>query len=777
MRSSLLRSSDLPAGEILAYAQAHRITPREIAFILKGETRLVRGDLRDKLPPWTGSQRDASILALFPLVSRILAGDPSYFLAEGEKLISFLGQDIESVIPLSHTQLRKIKKEIGGTVFNLLIETLPERYETRILAPTLQGIAPGDIATVTGTVTGWKRAWKSNAPWTMELAVGGKKTPVSFFGKVGQGYAAQFPEGSEVIVSGEVSQRTLIPTFTNPDIFRYDEIWKELLSGIVPFYRKIPGVSRIFLLRAMREASLQLMKFSGDWLPPALRSRYGFPDLILSLLNVHFPSPDLPKEQMETARTPYHSRLAFDKMFFFQYGSHLERRRADRRKPRRIAVNSAEARAVEQALPFTLTVAQKRVLAEIRRDLAAPEPMMRLLQGDVGSGKTMVMLLAALDVISSGYRAVIMAPTEILARQHYDTIARCSGGVAAALAVGGKSGKKKREMLESFRDAKLIVGTHALYENLDALPDLGLIIIDEQHRFGVSQRMELMNKATEPDVLVVSATPIPRSLALTLYGGVEISVLNEMPPDRLPIKSRFVPYTNRPKVVEHIVSIVTTEEKKGYWICPLVEESDKSDLAPVTAVYDEFRALLGDKVQLLHGRMKGEEKDRILTMLRDGSARMLISTVVVEVGVDVPDASFIVVENAERFGLAQLHQLRGRVGRGAIKSFAAFIAGEQVTEKAVERLSFMEQTSDGFKIAEYDLRLRGPGALTGLEQSGFRNDPYYLLAAQYGIEVQKASQAARRFLNDPDATDAERAFVARIFDTFFRERYQNARIG
>lgn len=777
MRSSRLNSSDIPAAAIAAYARERNLTPREIAFILKGETRLVRADLREGLPSWAGLLREEPILALFPLVSRLLAGDPAHFIAEGEKLLSFLAQDIESVVPLSTGQLRKMKKELGDTVFNLLVETLPERYETRILTTDLAGVAPGDIATATGTVVKWKPAWRATAPWTMEMAIGNAKIPVSFFGKIGKGYAAQFPEGSEVIVSGEVSRRTVIPSFTNPDIFRYDEVWKELLSGVMPIYRRIPGVSRLFHLRAVREASLRLMKFDGDWLPPVARGRYDWPDLIISILNVHFPAADLPADETAALGTPYHRRLAFDKMFFFQYGAHLLRRETAPRKPRTVRPFSKRAEEVEKALPFSLTNAQRRVLAEIRRDLAAPEPMMRLLQGDVGSGKTIVMLLAALDVIASGYRAVIMAPTEILARQHHDTITRCVPGVVAALAVGGRSGKKKKEMLDSFRDAKLIVGTHALYENLGALPDLGLIVIDEQHRFGVSQRMELMGKATAPDVLVVSATPIPRSLALTIYGGVSISVLNELPPGRIPVRTRFVPFANRRKVIEHVVSIIQGEGRKGYWICPLVEGSDKSDLAPVTAVYEEFRALIGDRARLLHGRMKGEEKESALAALRDGSANILVSTVVVEVGVDVPDATFIAVENAERFGLAQLHQLRGRVGRGAERSFAAFIAGEQVTEKAAERLAFMEHTHDGFKIAEFDLRLRGPGALSGLEQSGFRNDPYYLLAARYGIEVQKATQAARHLLASGDIAPEEQAFVARVFKTFFQERFEKIRIG
>lgn len=774
----MLRLSDIPVPEIRAFALENHATPREIAFILKGETRLVRSDLRRRLPPWAGSLREAPLLALFPVVSRILEGDSSYFLAEGEKLLSFFGQDIESAVPLHTPQLRKIKKEVGPTLFNLLVETIPERYETRILANSLRTVAPGDIATVTGTVQGWKRAWKATAPWTLTVIVGDMKIPVSFFGKIGAGYAAQFPEGTHVIISGEVSSRTLIPSFTNPEIFMYDAVWQELFSGYVPVYRKIPGVSRLFFLRTMREAVLRLMKFNGDWLPYVIRSHYEWPDLIMSIINIHFPAPDTPAEALETQHTLYHRRLAFDKMFFFQYGSLLERTRAGRSKKRHITVNTPLSQQIEANLPFSLTTAQKRVLAEIRRDLVSPEPMARLLQGDVGSGKTIVMLLAACDVIASGYRVIIMAPTEILARQHYETVQRWAPHLSSSLVVGGTSGKKKRDMLEQALSSRLIIGTHALYENLHTLPDLGFVIIDEQHRFGVAQRMALVEKADHPDLLVASATPIPRSLALTIYGGVDISVLNEMPPGRLPVRTRVVPFANRSKVVDYIVSIVTHEKKKGYWICPLVDESEKSDLAPVTAVYEEFRSLLGDTVQLLHGRMKSDEKNRILTLLREGTARLLVSTIVVEVGVDVPDASFVVVENADRFGLAQLHQIRGRVGRSSsMKSFAAFIAGEQASPKALDRLSFMEKTSDGFKVAEYDLKQRGPGALTGLEQSGFRNDPYYLLAAQYGIEVQKASQAARRFLNDPGTPEKERLFVTRVFDLFFKERFKKVRLG
>jgi len=430
---------------------------------------------------------------------------------------------------------------------------------------------------------------------------------------------------------------------------------------------------------------------------------------------------------------------------------------------------------VEKSLPFPLTRAQTRVLREIREDLFKTAPMNRLLQGDVGSGKTVLMLLAGLDVISSGYKCVIMAPTEILARQHHETILKFTENLDLKIVpmLGGVTGKKKKaKRLEDAAAANFIVGTHAIFDNLFEMKDIGLIIIDEQHRFGVSQRMKLSQKGLHPDILVVSATPIPRSLALTMYGGVAISVLNEMPPGRTPVKTKFVPDMNRQKVVDYIVKIVEQEGKKGYWVCPLVEESEKLDLNDVKTVFEEFKALVGDKALLLHGKMKGTEKEQIITKLRTGEANILVSTVVVEVGVDIPDATFMIIENAERFGFAQLHQLRGRVGRGKMKSFTALIAGSEVSKKATERLHFMEKTNDGFKVAEFDLKKRGPGALTGFEQSGFKNDPYFLLAAQYGVEMQKAHRAAENIFSPNNLSQAETNFIDKVFKLFFKEKLE-----
>jgi len=772
--------SDNLQESIKTFALQSHLHSREITFILKGRLKLLPKSALNSLPAWTGTFKEIDFNLVFDAVSRLLSSDSEIYIKEAEKLISFLNQDIESVVPLSRTQLKKIKKAVGDTLFSLLFEMMPEKYEERTFVKETSTLEPGEIATVAGKVHSWQKPFSKRAPWTMDFIAGGTRLKVVFFGKVGVSYASNFPAESEIIISGEVSKKSIFPSFTNPEIFKYDEIWKELLSGYVPHYKKIPGVSALFLLRSVREAVLKLMKYKGDWLPDVIRSRYRYSDLISSCINVHFPPLDLSLDYVLNKATPFHQRLAFDKMFFFQYAVFRDKNRVSVDKKRKITIESPLSLEAERGLPFALTNAQKRVLREIRFDLTSSEPMSRLLQGDVGSGKTVVMMLAGLDVIFSGYKSVIMAPTEILARQHYDTILKFVGedNIKIAAVMGGVTGKKrKRERLEEVRRADFIIGTHAVYENIEEMGDIGLIIVDEQHRFGVSQRMKLMGKAFHPDTLVVSATPIPRSLALTMYGGVGISILNEMPPGRTPVKTKFVRSENRNKVVEYVEKIVKEENKKGYWVCPLVEESEKLDLVDVHTVFEEFKDCFGERVKLLHGKMKGDDKEEIIGKLRRDEANILVSTVVVEVGVDIPDASFMVIENAERFGLAQIHQLRGRVGRGSIKSFSALIAGQNVSAKAEERLKFLTKTTDGFKVAEFDLKKRGPGALTGFEQSGFKNDPYFLLAAQYGLEMQKAHNVAEKVCAGGFLDEKEIAFIEKIFSMFFREKFERYKAG
>jgi ATP-dependent DNA helicase RecG len=694
------------------------------------------------------------------------------------KLLSFLNQPLESAVDLSKTQLKKIVAALGGKVFDFLIGNLPESYETRFLVTKFSDFERGKMATFKAKVVSVKRGF-GKIPSYLKVDLAGSLVTITFFGKLGMIYCNLYHEGDEVLVSGEVSPKSFAINLVNPEIFKFDEGWKTLLSGYIPVYKNIVGVSHLFMLRTAKMLVNLLSAHRGEWFPESLKKEFNFPGFVESLMNLHFPHLSADIDELNEFKTKWHKRIAFDQLFFFQFGSQFSAIGMRTDKNRRIKTESDLSVSVEKNMAFELTKAQKRVLGEIRSDLSSIYPMNRLLQGDVGSGKTAVMVLASLDVIAGGYKSVIMAPTEILAAQHYKTISQMvPENIKIELFLGGVTGKKKKaERLENAKKADFLIGTHALFENMEFMEDIGLIIIDEQHRFGVSQRMKLQSKSTHPDVLVVSATPIPRTLALTVYGSTEISVIDEMPPGRIPVTTRLVPAGNRVKVFDFVTEIIKNQNKKGYWVCPLVEESEneemKSEMKHVEGVYEEFSKVLGDKAALLHGRMKGEEKRVIIERLKNGEINLLVSTIVVEVGVDVPDAVFMVIENAERFGLAQLHQLRGRVGRGKAKSFCALIAGSDISEKAFNRLDFLSKTENGFKIAEYDLKTRGPGALTGLEQSGFKNDAYFLLAVRHGELVEKARIFTKNILASGD--DEYIKFCNRVFELFFAERFNRFR--
>ena len=694
------------------------------------------------------------------------------------KLFSFLSQPLESAVDLSKAQLKKITAALGGKVFDFLVGNLPESYETRFLVTKYSDFERGSIATFKAKVVSVKRGF-GKIPSYLKVDMAGSLVTITFFGKLGMIYCNLYKEGDEVLVSGEVSPKSFAINLVNPEIFKFDEGWKTLLSGYIPIYKNIVGVSHLFMLRTAKMLVNTLSGHRGEWLPESLKKEFDFPDFVESLMNLHFPHLSADIDELNDFKTRWHKRIAFDQLFFFQFGSQFSAIGMRTDKNRRIKIESELSVSVEKNMAFELTMAQKRVLGEIRGDLSSKYPMNRLLQGDVGSGKTAVMVLASLDVIASGYKSVIMAPTEILAAQHYKTISSMvPENIKIELFLGGVTGKKKKaERLENAKKADFLIGTHALFENMEFMEDIGLIIIDEQHRFGVSQRMKLQSKSIHPDVLVVSATPIPRTLALTVYGSTEISVINEMPPGRIPVTTRLVKAENRFKVFDFVTEIIKKQNKKGYWVCPLVEESEseelKSEMKHVEGVYEEFSQVLGDKAALLHGRMKGEDKRVIIDRLKNGEINLLVSTIVVEVGVDVPDAVFMVIENAERFGLAQLHQLRGRVGRGKEKSFCALIAGSEISDKAFNRLDFLSKTENGFKIAEYDLKTRGPGALTGLEQSGFKNDAYFLLAVRHGELVEKARIFTKNILASGD--DEYIKFCNRVFELFFAERFNRFR--
>jgi ATP-dependent DNA helicase RecG len=500
------------------------------------------------------------------------------------------------------------------------------------------------------------------------------------------------------------------------------------LGRIVPMYRRVANWSgrrlRTLIARAL-EGLLEVPDPLAALLPPEL----GLPRLDEALRKVHFPEPPASGaaleafvEELSSRQTPYHRRLAFEELLAL--AAVLERERGRRRRQHAPAcVVTEEIReSARNVLPFHLTAAQRRVLAEIVADLQKEYPMARLLQGDVGSGKTIVAALSALVALASGHQVALLAPTELLAQQHHLTLARLLKPTPyqPGLLIGSLPAAEKQRMRRHLAEgtAQLVVGTHALIEDAVVFGRLGLAIVDEQHRFGVAQRQALLEKGASPHLLVMTATPIPRSLALSLYGDLEVSVLDEMPPGRSPVRTVLRDDAARGKLAEFLRREIG-EGGQVYWVFPLIEESDKISARAIASHVRAVRQALPDaRVEVVHGRTPAVEREAAMGAFVAGEVGVLCATTVIEVGVDVPNASVMVIENAERFGLAQLHQLRGRVGRGRRRSFCVLLEGRECSPEARERLEFMANTNDGFRIAEEDFRLRGPGEFTGLRQWG-----------------------------------------------------------
>jgi ATP-dependent DNA helicase RecG len=493
---------------------------------------------------------------------------------------------------------------------------------------------------------------------------------------------------------------------------------------IVPIYEKTGTLTTKMQRTLVHHALERLGAELVDPLPDEIRRRRGLPALRDAIGAVHFPPAGTPIEELNGFRTPAQVRMIFEEFFLFQVGLHLRKRRAEaERKPSPSVITDAIRDSARALLPFKLTAGQRQAIKEIVADMQRPQPMNRLLQGDVGSGKTIVALTAALVAMENGQQVAFMAPTEILADQHYITIRRLleASRFRIASITGATPARRRREALAELAAGSLhmAVGTHALVEEGVAFKSLGLVVIDEQHRFGVLQRAGLRTKGFNPDVLVMTATPIPRTLALTAYGDLDVSVIPDLPPGRKPIKTTVRPETRRDEVYAFIRERLD-EGRQAYIIYPLVEESEKVDLRAATAMADHLSQDIfpAYRVALLHGRLKQEEKDRVMGGFARGDYDILVSTTVVEVGVDVPNASVMVVEHAERFGLAQLHQLRGRVGRGAHQSHCILLYQPPLTEQGQARLKTLAATTDGFVIADKDLELRGPGDFFGTRQSG-----------------------------------------------------------
>jgi ATP-dependent DNA helicase RecG len=609
-----------------------------------------------------------------------------------------------------------------------LLYRFPIRYEDRSRLQPIASLKPGRSASVAGKVLSCGLRSTRRPGFKIFEALIGDPSGALRATWLNQPFLRDvFSRGQQVVLFGQAEMRGAGGLqLTNPQYEILDEEDAETIhtGRIVPVYEKTGAVTPKIQRRLVHDVLQRLPAELADPLPASLRLRLQLPDRAAALHATHFPPNDAPIPELNAFTTPAQRRLIFEEAFLFQTGVMARRRAvAAEQKPVRVQVDDRIRESARAVLPFRLTDGQKRALKEIVDDLQKPHPMNRLLQGDVGAGKTIIALLAALVAMENGLQVAFMAPTEILAEQHFVNISRLlqrSRFRVCLLTGATTAATRKRQLAEIQSGAmQLVVGTHALVEGGVQFKQLGLVVIDEQHRFGVVQRATLREKALHPDVLVMTATPIPRTLALTLYGDLDVSVIRDLPPGRLPVRTIAKPESRRDELYAFVREQLDAG-RQAYVIYPLVEESEKIDLKAATEMHDHLAQEIFPqyRVGLLHGRMKADGKERVMKAFVDGTLDVLVATTVVEVGVDVPNASVMVVEHAERFGLSQLHQLRGRVGRDRHQSFCCLLYQSPLAEEARARLKAMTETTDGFEIAERDLQLRGPGDFFGTRQAG-----------------------------------------------------------
>ena len=616
-------------------------------------------------------------------------------------------------------KIAPLLERIAGPIVRDLLLLAPTGLIFRERA-TAASALEGRIQIFELTIDQHQRSRKPGVPYKIRAADPTGFVHLIYFKVFGDHLERKLPVGSRWIVSGKVERFGPEVQVPHPDYLL--PIASEPPPAVEPVYPAAAGLTSRQVRRFV-EAALEKAPDLPEWQDEAWLRREGWLSWRDALARLHAPS----EEADVSPAAPARRRLAYDELLAHQLA--LGRRRLKRRTVPAPAILPGEAAGrLAGALPFALTAAQARTLAEIRSDLAAGRRMSRLLHGDVGSGKTVVALSAMVDVADAGFQAALMAPTEILARQHFERLQPwwAAAGFEGVLLSGRDKGVSRRDKLARIADgrAAMVVGTHALFQDEVRFHRLGLAVMDEQHRFGVSERQRLQDKGEAVHVLALSATPIPRTLELTQFGDLEVSKLDEKPPGRKPVATRAIPSARIGDVVARLRQALA-QGAQAYWICPLVAESELSDLAAAEARARDLTAHLGDGVGLVHGQMGGPEKDAVMSAFASGDLKLLVATTVVEVGVDVPNATIMVIEHAERFGLAQLHQLRGRVGRGAAESSCILLYEAPLSEAATARLDVLRRTEDGFEIAETDWALRGGGDLLGLRQSGF---PDYRIA-------------------------------------------------
>lgn len=637
------------------------------------------------------------------------------------------------------------EKLIGGAKILDLLWHKPVDFVDRSYQPTVAAAENGKICTIEVTIGKHAAPPKRSMPYRVVVSDETGTMALVFFHANKDWLTKQLPPGEKRFISGKMEIFQGNRQMVHPDAITKD---KSDIEKVEPVYPLTAGLTNKSVRKAVHGA-MELIPTLDEWLDAPYKKLKKWPDWKDSVLKLH--NPENPSELAPDH--PARERLAYDELLANQLSLALVRRKLRRQNGRAWKPTGILHDKLEAALPFKLTGAQLRALSEIDADMKEPLRMLRLLQGDVGSGKTVVAALAMLNVIECGAQAAIMAPTEILARQHLNSFAPWldAVGISYICLTGRDKGKARTDLLAQIADgrAQVVIGTHALFQDEIDFDDLGLAVIDEQHRFGVHQRLQLQNKGRGTDVLVMTATPIPRTLTLTAYGDMEVSRLDEKPPGRKPIETLLIPIEK----VDEMIAGVGRQMQSGarsYWVCPLVEESELIDLQAAEARYDILKERFGDVVGLVHGKMKPSEKDAVMADFASGKLKILVATTVIEVGVNVPEATIMVIEQAERFGLAQLHQLRGRVGRGGDKSFCFLLYDDKLSKAAKERLKIMRDTEDGFIIAEKDLELRGGGEILGTRQSGL---PTFRLAdLQFHGELLAAARDDTKLIltKDPD---------------------------
>ncbi len=693
-------------------------------------------------------------------------------------------QYLKGVGPRRAEQLARLGLE---TLEDLLYH-LPFRYDDRRSLQPISRLRPGEDATTVGEVlaVGEARAGRTGRRiLEARIGDGSGSLTLTWFHQVAW-FKNRLAIGTRLLVHGRVEFRMGRPQIIHPEIEPIEAAAEgeeaEALSGIVPIYEKPTEMS----VRAMRGVVAAARAAIGERvpsvLPPDVVTRQSIADLETAFAAVHEPPGDADVAALNAGRSAAHRAIVFDELFFLQLGMGLRKHATAAEPGISFTPEGKLAARFRERLPFRLTGAQEKVLSDIAGDMSAPRPMNRLVQGDVGSGKTVVAALAALAAVECRHQVAFMAPTEILAEQHARNLAAWLDplGVHSRLLTGRITGRNRRDVLGDLASGELdiVVGTHAIIQEGVEFRRLGLGIVDEQHRFGVLQRKKLAGLGENPDILLMTATPIPRTLAMTLYGDLDLSFLDELPPGRRPIETTVVREKDRDRAYARIREELEAG-RQAYAVFPLVEESDATDLRSAKKMSEELAAgpFRGFRLALVHGQMKSDEKDAVMRRFQSGDAQLLVSTTVIEVGVDVPNATVMIVDHAEQFGLAQLHQLRGRVGRGGEQSYCFLISTFRAGREGYDRLKLLERETDGSKIAQADLDLRGPGELLGVRQSGLPDFRVANLVRDVRILEEARREAETVLARDPGLESAGSQALRAVLERRWRGRLGLARVG